>query len=51
MKIFREKAGVISKEPVWVCIHGYYMYLGDNLPQLLWVMATQWNDDRNIVGW
>lgn len=50
MTIFREKAGVIGEKPVWVCFHSTYMYLGDSLPQLLWVMITQWNDDRNLVG-
>ncbi len=50
MKIFREKAGVISKNHVWVCFHNEYMYLGDTLPGLLLEIVTNWKNDRNMVG-
>jgi hypothetical protein len=31
MKIFREKGGVISEDPIWVCFSGPYMYTADTL--------------------
>lgn len=51
MKIFRQKAGVISQESCWVCVHQSYLYIGDTLPQLLWIMITKWNNDKYIVGY
>lgn len=50
MKIFREKAGIISEKPIWICYHSTYMYVGDSLIGLLWEMATKWNNDHNLVG-
>lgn len=49
MKIFKEKAGVISKEPVWVCLHDCYMYTGDTFIGLLWNMVKYWNDDKMMI--
>ncbi len=50
MRIFRERAGVISARPVWVCIHDGYLYLEDTLPALLWLLLIEWRDDRHLVG-
>lgn len=49
MRIFREKAGVISKGTVWVCFHKEYMYLGDNPIDLIKDMVINWNSDRKLV--
>ena len=50
MTIFKEKAGVISKEPVWVCIHEEYMYLADTFWELLHILGTEWEHDKHLVG-
>lgn len=49
-RIFREKAGVISEGPVWVCIHRPYLYTADTLFQLLMLIFREWEDDRHLVG-
>ena len=50
MKIFLEDAGVISKESIWVCIHGGYMYTADTLEHLVGVLDTEWQLDKHLVG-
>jgi len=51
MKIFKQKAGVISLNDCWVCIHGGYMYGPCNtLEQLIHVLNTEWEHDKHIVG-
>lgn len=50
MKIFKEKAGVISEKPCWVCIHRYYLYTGDTLFLLLKDMIKWWNSEYRIIG-
>jgi len=50
MKIFKTKAGEISKEPCWVCIHDGYMYDADTLEELIEVLNTEWEHDKHIVG-
>jgi len=50
MKMYKEAAGIISKEPVWVCIANSYLYTGDTFFQLLRVVFTKWNNDQYLVG-
>jgi len=50
MRIFKEKAGVISPESVWVCIYKEYLYIESNLIKLLFVLLFEWNDDKHFVG-
>lgn len=50
MKIWREKAGVLSEEPCWVALHGCYLYTADTLLGLLWLAVTEWNNDRHLAG-
>jgi hypothetical protein len=50
MKVFKEKEGVISKESCWVCIHDEYLYTADTYLKLLWVLMTQWENDKHLVG-
>lgn len=48
MKIYREKAGIISPEPVWICFHKEYMYVGDTFAGLIKDMVVYWNNDRRL---
>ena len=50
MKIFKEKAGVISEEPTWICFHNCYMYTHSTLFGLLITIITEWKQDKNMVG-
>lgn len=50
MKLFKEKAGVISENPVWVLIDGPYLYVRPTLMSLLCQVVIQWRDDRHLVG-
>lgn len=50
MVIFKEKAGVISEKPVWVAIHDAYLYTNDTIIGLIWVLITEWKNDRHLVG-
>jgi hypothetical protein len=50
MKIFREKGGVISEDPIWVCFSGPYMYTADTLWQLLKIVVKEWKNDRHLIG-
>jgi hypothetical protein len=48
MRIFRERAGVISEGPVWVCIYGEWAHTADTLPGLLWDTLAFWRSDRRL---
>lgn len=50
MKIFREKAGVISQKPLWVMLDGPWLYLSESIHGLIWEVITGWRKDRNLVG-
>ena len=50
MRIFRERPGVISEGPCWVCVAPGYLYTADTLPGLLWVLAWEWGEDRHLAG-
>lgn len=50
MKIYKEKAGVISDTAVWICFHDCYMYSGDTFWQLLKDMCQWWNHDCRLIG-
>lgn len=49
MKIFKEKAGIISETDIWVCIHGFYLYTHSTFIGLIWTILTQWNNDKNLT--
>jgi hypothetical protein len=54
VRIFRERAGVISPGNCWVCLYGGvpgWMHTSESLPKLLWEVVTEWKDDRHIVGY
>jgi len=51
LKIYREKPGIISEKSVWVALDGAgYLYTSATLLGLLWTLATEWQNDRHIVG-
>jgi len=50
MRIFKEKAGVISEEETWVCLCEGYLYTGSSLEDLIEVLNTEWKNDRHLVG-
>lgn len=50
MTIYREHSGVIGHGACWVCFHRSYLYTHDTLPGLLWLMLTEWNHDRHLIG-
>lgn len=50
LEIFKEKAGIISKDPVWVAIQSDYLYIAPTLFRLLWLLITEWKNDRHLIG-
>ena len=46
MHIFKEKAKVISKEPIWCCVHENYLYTAPTLLKLLTIINTEWEQDK-----
>lgn len=50
MKLFREKPGIISEEPVWVLFWGPYMHINASLLGLAWEFITEYQDDRHLIG-
>lgn len=48
--IFKEKAGVISEGPLWICFHSCWMYTGESFLKLLYNIVKFWKSDRNIIG-
>lgn len=50
LKIFKQEAGVISEEPVWVCIESCWLYIDKSLFRLLVKVWKEWRNDRHIVG-
>ena len=48
-KIFKQKAGVISDCPLWICISGAYMYEGETLIELWHKIIYEWEDDKHLV--
>ena len=49
MHIYQEKAGVISPDPVWVCICEGYLYTANTLEQLIEKLNTEWKDGQHYV--
>lgn len=48
--IYREKPGVISKGPCWVCFYGYWMHADYPFWRLIWNVVTEFKNDRHLVG-
>lgn len=50
MKLFKEKAGIISPGTCWVFIDYPYLYIHENFFGLLWQIVTQWRRDQHLAG-
>lgn len=50
MKIWREKAGVISVGPCWIVTYGSWMHCCPGIASLLWSLLTEWKSDQHLVG-
>lgn len=50
MRIFKEKAGMISENEIWICIDSCWLYTGDTLFELLWCILKEWRSDKHLVG-
>lgn len=50
MWIWREKPGVISEGPCWVCVYGYWMHCAGTLWELADDVIRFWKHDSRIVG-
>ncbi len=48
--IFKERAGVIGAESVWVAIIGEYLYISKTFLSLLKTIIKEWKNDSNLVG-
>ena len=58
-RIYKEKAGVISENEIWVCsctekaspdsVAGY-MYTADTSEQLIMILNTEWEHDKHLIG-
>lgn len=51
IQVYKEKAGVISKEPIWVCfVDDCYMYDADTLWELFKLVIREYKHDKHLVG-
>ena len=50
MKLFYQKAGVISERPLWICLHDGYMYSHPSFFGLVRTIVTQWKNINNLIG-
>lgn len=50
MRIFKQKAGVISENDVWVAIHDAYLYTDDSLLGLIKIILFEWKHDKHLAG-
>ena len=50
MKLFKEKAGVISETPVWVIIADCWLYIAPTLLGVLKLYITEYGSDKHLVG-
>ena len=49
--IYQESSGVLAETAVWVCLDSQgFMYMADSLVGLLRVLATEWRQDKHLVG-
>lgn len=50
MKIYKEKAGIISEYPIWIILHEGYLYESRTLFRVLWLFITEYKHDKHLVG-
>ena len=49
MKLYREKAGIISDDPIWVFMDEVWLYAHPTLFKLIFIVLTEWRNDRHLV--
>ena len=49
MRIFKEKAGILADEAVWVCMYDGYLHADASLIRLLWEVLTEYKRDKHII--
>lgn len=50
-KLYREDAGIISKNKIWVFLDGTgYLYYNESLFKLLWEVFREWRSNKHLVG-
>lgn len=50
MRLFRERAGVISPGPCWVLFADSHMYTHESLFGLAVLVIREWRHDRHLIG-
>jgi hypothetical protein len=50
MKLYREKAGVISVNPIYVLLVDGYMYESFTIYGLITKVVKEWKSDRHLIG-
>lgn len=49
LRLYKERAGLISENEVWCCAHEGYLYTADTLKELIKVLNDEWEDDRHLA--
>lgn len=50
MRLFKQKAGVISRNDFWVIIDRPYLYTNNTLLGLIYKFITEYKSDKHLVG-
>ncbi len=50
MKLYKEKANVISEKPIWIFMYKGWLYTGESLLKLVFIVITQWKQDKHLAG-
>ena len=50
MKIFKEKAGILADDAVWVCMYPGYLHADARLIRLFWEVLTEYKSDKHLIG-
>ena len=50
MKLYREKAGVISTGPIYVLLVDGYMYASPTISNLIIKVFKEWKSDKHLIG-
>jgi hypothetical protein len=47
---FKERAGIISPNELWICFKDEYMYDSPTLFGLIKQIITEYRDDKHLIG-
>lgn len=48
-KFRHTKPGEIGPGRSWICVHDCYLYMSDSLLSLIWIVLTEWKNDKHLV--